>query len=212
MGLFEKVAGVTISALNNVVGKVAYKNTLYGLGNIVKSATPIILEGVVKDVIHNATKDIDVTGVDELLRVKRTIAVLNELDQREPQVNLVPFELISLVNSISNEINKLHNEFGEDKVYVDELLLTYFINKFNVPKQYAKKVFEILSDNFCVENRSMRDAYNLFDTVCKFETHGGEILNDDINIVNNPSIDKLFKERIQNQSNDKSKKVRQFVR
>lgn len=212
MGLFEKVAGVTISALNNVVGKVAYKNTLYGLGNIVKSATPIILEGVVKDVIHNATKDIDVTGVDELLRVKRTIAVLNELDQREPQVNLVPFELISLVNSISNEINKLLNEFGEDKVYVDELLLTYFINKFNVPKQYAKKVFEILSDNFCVENRSMRDAYNLFDTVCKFETHGGEILNDDINIVNNPSIDKLFKERIQNQSNDKSKKVRQFVR
>lgn len=212
MGLFEKVAGVTISALNNVVGKVAYKNTLYGLGNIVKSATPIILKGVVKDVIHNAAKDIDVSGVDELLRVKRTIAVLNELDQREPQVNLVPFELISLVNSISNEINKLLNEFGEDKVYVDELLLTYFINKFNVPKQYAKKVFEILSDNFCVENRSMRDAYNLFDTVCKFETHGGEILNDDINIVNNPSIDKLFKERIQNQSNDKSKKVRQFVR
>ena len=212
MGLFEKVASVTIGALNNVVGKTAYKNTLQGLGNIVKSATPIILEGVVKDVIHNAAKDIDVTGADELLRVKRTIAVLNELDQREPQVNLVPFELISLVNSISNEINKLLNEFGEDKVYVDELLLTYFINKFNVPKAYAKKVFEILSDNFCVENRSMRDAYNLFDTVCKFETHGGEILNNDINIANNPSIDELFKEKIQNQSNDKSKKVRQFVR
>ena len=212
MGLFEKVASVTIGALNNVVGKTAYKNTLHGLGNIVKSATPIILEGVVKDVIHNAAKDIDVTGADELLRVKRTIAVLNELDQREPQVNLVPFELISLVNSISNEINKLLNEFGEDKVYVDELLLTYFINKFNVPKAYAKKVFEILSDNFCVENRSMRDAYNLFDTVCKFETHGGEILNNDINIANNPSIDELFKEKIQNQSNNKSKKVRQFVR
>lgn len=212
MGLFEKVASVTIGALNNVVGKVAYKNTLHGLGSIVKSATPIILEGVVKDVIHSAAKDIDVTGVDELLRVKRTIAVLNELDQREPQVNLVPFELISLVNSISNEINKLLNEFGEDKVYVDELLLTYFINKFNVPKPYAKKVFEILSDNFCVENRSMRDAYNLFDTVCKFETYGGEILNDNINIANNPSIDTLFKEKIQNQSNDKGKKVRQFVR
>lgn len=212
MGLFEKVASVTIGALNNVAGKIACKNTIYGLGNIVKTATPIILEGVVKDVIHNAAKDIDVTGVDELLRVKRTIAVLNELDQREPQVNLVPFELISLVNSISNEINKLLNEFGEDKVYVDELLLTYFINKFNVPKQYVKKVFEILSDNFCVENRSMRDAYNLFDTVCKFETHGGEILNNDINIANNPSIDKLFKERIQNQSNDRGKKVRQFVR
>ena len=212
MGVFEKVASVTIGALNNVVGKVAYKNTLNSLGNIVKSATPIILEGVVKDVIHNAAKDIDVSGVDELLRVKRTIAVLNELDQREPQVNLVPFELISLVNSISNEINKLLNEFGEDRVYVDELLLTYFINKFNVPKQYSKKVFEILSDNFCIENRSMRDAYNLFDTVCKFETHGGEILNDDINIANNPSIDKLFKEKIQSQSNDGNKKVRKFVR
>lgn len=212
MGLIEKVAGVTIRALNNVIGKVPCKNTIHGINTIVKSATPVILEGVVKDVIHAAAKDIDMTGVDELIRVKRTIAVLNELDHREPQVNLVPFEIISLVNSISNEINKLLNEFGEDKVYVDELLLTYFINKFNVPKPYAKKVFEILSDNFCVENRSMRDAYNLFDTVGKFETHGGELLNDNINIVNNPSIDELFKEKIQNQSNDKGKKVRQFVR
>ena len=212
MGLFEKVAGVTISALNNVIGKVPCKNTIYGINNIVKSATPVILEGVVRDVIHTAAKDIDMSGIDELIRAKRTIAILNELDHREPQVNLVPFEIISLVNSITNEINKLLNEFGEDKVYVDELLLSYFINKFNVPKQYAKKVFEILSDNFCVENRSMRDAYNLFDTVCKFETHGGEILHDDINIVNNPSIDKLFKERIQNQSNGGNKKVKKFVR
>lgn len=211
MGLIEKVAGVTISALNNVIGRVPCKNTIYGINNIVKSATPVILEGVVRDVIHTAAKDIDMTGVDELIRVKRTIAVLNELDHREPQVNLVPFEIISLVNSISNEINKLLNEFGEDKVYVDELLLTYFINKFNVPKPYAKKVFEILSDNFCVENRSMRDAYNLFDTVCKFETHGGEILNDNIDIVNNSNINKIFKDKIQNQSNG-NKKVKKFVR
>lgn len=211
MGLIEKVAGVTISALNNVIGRVPCKNTINGINNIVKSATPVILEGVVRDVIHTAAKDIDMTGVDELIRVKRTIAVLNELDHREPQVNLVPFEIISLVNSISNEINKLLNEFGEDKIYVDELLLTYFINKFDVPKPYAKKVFEILSDNFCVENRSMRDAYNLFDSVCKFETHGGEILNDNIDIVNNSNINKIFKEKIQNQSNG-NKKVKKFVR
>lgn len=212
MGLIDKIAGVTVNALNAVIGKVPCGNTIHGINTIVKSATPVILEGVVRDVIHTAAKDVDMTGVDELIRVKRTIAVLNELDQREPQVNLVPFEIISLVNSISNEINKLLNEFGEDKVYVDELLLTYFINKFNVPKSYAKKVFEILSDNFCIENRSMRDAYNLFDNVCKFETHGGKILNDNNEILNNRNIEKLFKQRMQEQSNNGGKKVKNFVR
>ena len=211
MGLIEKVAGVTISALNNVIGKVPCKNTIYGINTIVKSATPVILEGIVKDVIHT-TKDIDMTSIDDLIRAKRTIAVLNELDYREPQVNLVPFEIISLVNSMTNEINKLLNEFGEDKICVDEMLITYFINKFNVPKQYAKKVFQILSDNFCVENRSIRDAYNIYSDVFEFETHGGEILNNNINIVNNSNIDKIFKEKIQNQSNDGGKKVKKFVR
>lgn len=211
MGIVEKVAGITISALNNVIGKVPCKNTISGINTIVKSATPVILEGIVKDVIHS-TKNIDMTSVDDLIRAKRTIAVLNELDCREPQVNLVPFEIISLVNSITNEINKLLNEFGEDKVYVDEFLITYFINTFNVPKQYAKKVFQILSNNFCIENKSIRDAYHIYDDVFEFETHGGEILKDNINIANNSNIDKIFKEKIQNQSNDGNKKVKKFVR
>lgn len=210
MGLIGSIGSVTIGVLNGVFSKLTCKNTVQGINTLVKCATPLILDGVIKDVIHT-TASIDTTDIDDLIKVKRAIATINDLDRREPNVNLVPFEIISLVNSITNEINKLLNEFGEDAIYVDELLITYFIRKFDVPKQYSRKVFEILSDNFTIENKTIRDAYNICDENYNFETYGGRIWknNDDID---KDYIIKIYKQRMKEQSNDYGKKAKRFVK
>lgn len=211
MGLIDKISSVTIGVLNNMSNSMACKNTIHGINTLVKSATPVILDGVVKDVIHASSTKIDTEAINDLIRVKRAIAVFNDLDKREPHVNLVPFEIISLVNSITNEINKLLNEFGEDKICVDEFLITYFIRKFEVPKQYSRKVFEILTDNFAIENKTIRDAYNLYNDVFDFETFGAKLVNKNIDNIGD-NIDKLYNNRMKEQAFDGGKKVRKFVK
>lgn len=210
MSLINKIGGVAVGVLNSVTNKISCKNTISGINSVFKTATPLILNGVVKDVIHAATIDVDMSDIDELIRIKRTIATLNELDNREPNVAIAPFEIVSLVNSISNEINKLLNEFGEDKVFVDEFLIHYFIRQFNVPKMYVNKIFDILCNNYCIENKSIRDAYNLFYNAEEFETCGAQILKEkDVNV---DAIEKIYRQKMKEQSQDCSKKVKQFVR
>lgn len=209
MGLVDKISRIAIGVLDNI----PYKKTISGINKIFKVATPLILNNVVENALHSSTEDINFSDIEKLMMVKRNIGILNDIDRSEPTVDLVSFELISLVNSITNEINKLLSKFGEENVYIDELLIYYFINKFKVPKIYANKVFDILCNEYAIENKSIRDAYSLFEGSDEnsFETNGGRILK--YNEVNDDLLYNLYKSRMMEQAKNHSKKViTDFVR
>ena len=116
-------------------------------------------------------------------------------------IDLVSYEIMNCVNSISNAINELIEELGENNVFIDELLIGYFIQKFNVPAKYVDKVYRILENSYAIENKCLRDGIKLNGTKIKkkdMETDGGkEILKHRKHgDIDNIMIDKALAELI----------------
>lgn len=174
MSILGGLCSTLLTAIGGVTSAVASEGVVNAVKFAAKAATPIILSTVANE--YN-TKMKYTTDLNELLETKRQVAAINtSLDQ---YVDIVSFEIMNCVNNISYAINDLLNQLGEENVYVDKMLLMYFIDKFNVPTKYANKVLSILENNYMNENKTIRDGIKIVNGVNKkkeLETTGGQLL------------------------------------
>lgn len=211
MGLIEKIGSTTIKCLNGVVGALTNENTLKAIEYTTKAAAPLIVKGV-KDILKTEyTPENDYISE---LSLKKQVALINDIDGA--QVDLVPFEILNMVNTITKAINDLMDEVGEENVFIDELLIVYLINRFNVPPKYVDKVYRIIKDNYAIENKCIRDGLKIskkgFKTKEKdLETEGGKKIVESKKEFDPNTINTIFDERVMSKTQDSGKKIRKFV-
>lgn len=210
MGLSKMIGEKSISVLGGIINTLTSDTVLEALKCTAKLATPLIIKGV-RD-IFNTNIPLDKNFTDGL-QTKRQVAVVNSV-MGEP-VDLIPFEILNSVNTITTAINELINEVGEENVFIDELLIAYFIQKFDVPAKYVDKVYRILENNYAIENKCIRDGVkiNKFKVKKKdLETIGGkEVLKQKKEEdVDSRIIDKIFDKLVMDDvGNDKE--VKKFI-
>lgn len=175
MGL---VTGAFIGGIVKTIGAVASAVTsepvVSAIKYTAKAATPLILKSI-SDSCHSDNKfNYDIARDIE---TKEQVALMNKFMGNE--ICVVPYDILNAVNAISNAINKLLYDLGEDNAYVDEILITYFIQQFKVPQKYADVVFRILEDNYALENQCIRDGVKIINNTAKkknLETIGAKEL------------------------------------
>lgn len=202
MGLFKSLCNIAMDAVTNVVDAVTSEPLLNALKFTAKAVTPIILSSVNDTYNSNVSYK---TNINESMNNKRQVGVMNGVMGED--IDLVSYEILNCVNSISVAINELVEELGESNVYIDELLIGYFIQKFNVPTKYVDKVYRILETSYAIENKCLRDGLKLNNTKIKkkeMETDGGkEILKQRKHgDIDNIIVDKAFNQLILNNIND----------
>lgn len=202
MGLFKSLCNIAMDAVTNVVDAVTSEPLLNALKFTAKAVTPIILSNVNDTYNSNVSYK---TNINESMNNKRQVGVMNGVMGED--IDLVSYEILNCVNSISVAINELVEELGESNVYIDELLIGYFIQKFNVPTKYVDKVYRILETSYAIENKCLRDGLKLNNTKIKkkeMETDGGkEILKQRKHgDIDNIIVDKAFNQLILNNIND----------
>ena len=200
MSIIGGLCSTLLTAIGGVTSAVASEGVVNAVKFAAKAATPIILSTVANE--YN-TKMKYTTDLNELLETKRQVAAINtSLDE---YVDVVSFEIMNCVNNISYAINDLLNQLGEENVYVDKMLLMYFIDKFNVPTKYANKVLSILENNYMNENKSIRDGIKIVNGVNKkkeLETTGGQLLYKQLKKGSDASIVTTAYEQLLNQAMD----------
>jgi hypothetical protein len=162
-----------VNIVTGVIDTVSSSEPLIGaLKFTAKAVAPILLSNI------NDTYKSDIkyrTNISETIENKRQVGVMNGV--MGENIDLVSYEILNCVNSISNAINELIEELGENNVYIDELLISYFIQKFNVPQKYVDKVYRILENSYAIENKCLRDGIKLNNFKVKkkeMETDGGK--------------------------------------
>lgn len=211
MSLLRNVANTTIKCLNDVVGALTNDNTLKAIQYTAKAAAPLIVKGV-RDILK--TDYIPENDYISELSFKKQVALINDIDGA--QVDLAPFEILNTVNTITKAINDLMDEVGEENVFIDELLIVYLINRFNVPPKYVDKVYRILKDNYAIENKCIRDGLKISKKGFKLkenelETEGGKKIIESKKEVDPNVINTIFDERVISKTQNSSKKIKKFV-
>ncbi len=185
-----------MNVVSGVVETVTSEPIVGALKFTAKAVTPLLMSTINDTYKSNVTYK---TNISEAMDNKRQVGVMNRVMGED--IDLVSYEILSCVNSISNAINELIEELGENNVFIDELLIGYFIQKFNVPAKYVDKVYRILENSYAIENKCLRDGIKLNGTKIKkkdMETDGGkEILKHRKHgDIDNVMIDKALAELI----------------
>jgi len=174
MGIINSLCNKAIGVLSGVVDTVTSEPLMSAIKFTAKAVAPIILSTV------NETYNSDIryrTNISENMENKRQVGVMNGVMGED--IDLVSYEILNCVSSISNAINELIDELGENNVFIDELLIGYFIQKFNVPAKYVDKVYRILENSYAIENKCLRDGVKLNNGKIKkkeLETEGGKVI------------------------------------
>ena len=171
--MIKKICNKTLNIIGNIIDNVSSEPLMSAIKYTVKAATPIIIK-TVRD-LYSSDDSSYCTNITENMNTKRQVAVMNNM--MGDNVELIPFEILNCVNSITTAINELIDELGEENVFIDELLIGYFIQKFNIPAKYVDKVYRILENNYAIENKCIRDGLkiNKFNVKKKeLETDGGK--------------------------------------
>ena len=168
MGLINGLCNI----IGDVVSTVAGSPLIPALKYTAKAAVPILLNNL--NNTYNSSANYQ-NNISSCLDVNRQVAVANNVMGED--IDLVSFEIMSCVNTISQAINEMISELGEENVFIDEILIGYFIQKFKVPARYADRVYRILENNYMIENKCLRDGIRLNNGNVKkkeLETGGGK--------------------------------------
>ena len=175
------------------------------------TAAPIIIKGV-KDLFNTDMKINN--DVKNIIETKRSVGMLN--DTLGYETDVISYEILNYVNSICNAINKIMDELGEENVFIDELLIGYFIQKFNVPTKIVDKVERILQDKYAIENLSLRDGNVILTSKNPkkkdMKTPGGVMKIDKNSKLDNKVTNELYKKKLNQlvvESNDN--KIKEFI-
>lgn len=210
MGMMKRIGEISLKVISSVMGLINEPG-IKAIEKTVIAAAPIIIKGV-KDIFNTDVKVND--NIKEMIETKRSVGMLN--DTLGYETDVIPFEILNYVNTICNSINALLDELGEENVFIDELLIGYFIQKFNVPPKIVDKVERIIQDKYAIENLSIRDGNIIIASKNPkkkdMKTPGGIMKVDKKSDIDNMVTNELYKKKmkqIMEESNDK--KIKEFI-
>ena len=210
MGMMKKIGEISLDVISKVINSLNEDN-LKAIEKTVIIAAPLIIK-TINDVFNTDIKVNDNTK--KTIETKRSVSILN--DTLGYESDMISFEILNYVTSISNSINKIMNELGEENVFIDELLISYFIKKFNVPAEIVDKVYRILKDRYAIENLSLRDGTVItsFKHPKKkdMKTPGGIMKIDRNSDIDNKITNDIYKKKINKIAEElNDKKIKEFI-
>lgn len=210
MGMMKKIGEISLNVLSSVISMINEPG-IKAIEKTVITAAPIIIKGV-KDLFNTDMKINN--DVKNIIETKRSVGMLN--DTLGYETDVISYEILNYVNSICNAINKIMDELGEENVFIDELLIAYFIQKFNVPTKIVDKVERILQDKYAIENLSLRDGNVILTSKNPkkkdMKTPGGVMKIDKNSKLDNKVTNELYKKKLNQlvvESNDN--KIKEFI-
>lgn len=210
MGMMKKIGEISLNVLSSVISMINEPG-IKAIEKTVITAAPIIIKGV-KDLFNTDMKINN--DVKNIIETKRSVGMLN--DTLGYETDVISYEILNYVNSICNAINKIMDELGEENVFIDELLIGYFIQKFNVPTKIVDKVERILQDKYAIENLSLRDGNVILTSKNPkkkdMKTPGGVMKIDKNSKLDNKVTNELYKKKLNQlvvESNDN--KIKEFI-
>lgn len=210
MGMMKKIGEISLNVLSSVISMINEPG-IKAIEKTVITAAPIIIKGV-KDLFNTDMKISN--DVKNIIETKRSVGMLN--DTLGYETDVISYEILNYVNSICNAINKIMDELGEENVFIDELLIGYFIQKFNVPTKIVDKVERILQDKYAIENLSLRDGNVILTSKNPkkkdMKTPGGVMKIDKNSKLDNKVTNELYKKKLNQlvvESNDN--KIKEFI-
>ena len=210
MGMMKKIGEISLNVLSSVISMINEPG-IKAIEKTVITAAPIIIKGV-KDLFNTDMKINN--DVKNIIETKRSVGMLN--DTLGYETDVISYEILNYVNSICNAINKIMDELGEENVFIDELLIGYFIQKFNVPTKIVDKVERILQDKYAIENLSLRDGNVILTSKNPkkkdMKTPGGVMKIDKNSKLDNKVTNELCKKKLNQlvvESNDN--KIKEFI-
>ena len=210
MGMMKKIGEISLNVLSSVISMINEPG-IKAIEKTVITAAPIIIKGV-KDLFNTDMKINN--DVKNIIETKRSVGMLN--DTLGYETDVISYEILNYVNSICNTINKIMDELGEENVFIDELLIGYFIQKFNVPTKIVDKVERILQDKYAIENLSLRDGNVILTSKNPkkkdMKTPGGVMKIDKNSKLDNKVTNELYKKKLNQlvvESNDN--KIKEFI-
>lgn len=210
MGMIKKIGEISLNVLSSVISMINEPG-IKAIEKTVITAAPIIIKGV-KDLFNTDMKINN--DVKNIIETKRSVGMLN--DTLGYETDVISYEILNYVNSICNAINKIMDELGEENVFIDELLIGYFIQKFNVPTKIVDKVERILQDKYAIENLSLRDGNVILTSKNPkkkdMKTPGGVMKIDKNSKLDNKVTNELYKKKMNQlvvESNDN--KIKEFI-
>ena len=117
----KKIGEISLNVLSSVISMINEPG-IKAIEKTVITAAPIIIKGV-KDLFNTDMKINN--DVKNIIETKRSVGMLN--DTLGYETDVISYEILNYVNSICNAINKIMDELGEENVFIDELLIGYFI-------------------------------------------------------------------------------------
>lgn len=210
MGMMKKIGEISLDVISKVINSLNEDN-LKAIEKTAIIAAPLIIK-TINDVFNTDIKVNDNTK--KTIETKRSVSILN--DTLGYESDMISFEILNYVTSISNSINKIMNELGEENVFIDELLISYFIKKFNVPVEIVDKVNRILKDRYAIENLSLRDGTVItsFKHPKKkdMKTPGGIMKIDRNSDIDNEITNDIYKKKINKIAEElNDKKIKEFI-
>lgn len=210
MGMMKKIGEISLNVLSSVISMINEPG-IKAIEKTVITAAPIIIKGV-KDLFNTDMKINN--DMKNIIETKRSVGMLN--DTLGYETDVISYEILNYVNSICNAINKIMDELGEENVFIDELLIGYFIQKFNVPTKIVDKVERILQDKYAIENLSLRDGNVILTSKNPkkkdMKTPGGVMKIDKNSKLDNKVTNELYKKKLNQlvvESNDN--KIKEFI-
>ena len=210
MGMMKKIGEISLNVLSSVISMINEPG-IKAIEKTVITAAPIIIKGV-KDLFNTDMKINN--DVKNIIETKRSVGMLN--DTLGYETDVISYEILNYVNRICNAINKIMDELGEENVFIDELLIGYFIQKFNVPTKIVDKVERILQDKYAIENLSLRDGNVILTSKNPkkkdMKTPGGVMKIDKNSKLDNKVTNELYKKKLNQlvvESNDN--KIKEFI-
>ena len=211
MGMLKKIGEISINTLSTIM-EMTKEPGMKAIEKTVITAAPLIIK-TIKNMMNDDTPMTDV-NIKNDIDTKRSIGILN--DTLGYETDTISYEIINYVNSISNSINKLLDELGEENVFIDELLLGYFIQKFNVPPSIVKKVERIIKNKYAIENLSLQDGNKILTSKKPkkkdMKTPGGVMKVDKNSKTDNDITNDLYNKKINKIITDTDdNKIKEFV-
>ena len=201
MGMLKKIGEISINTLSTIM-EMTKEPGMKAIEKTVITAAPLIIK-TIKNMMNDDTPMTDV-NIKNDIDTKRRVGVLN--DTLGYETDTVSYEIINYVNSISNSINNL----------LDELLLGYFIQKFNVPPKIVTKVERIIKNKYAIENLSLQDGNKILTSKKPkkkdMKTPGGVMKVDRNSKTDNNITNDLYNKKINKIITDTDdNKIKEFV-
>lgn len=151
MGLFSSVVNMVKKPIDMVLKNVIKPGSVGLLTDLVTLAKNVLNDTSGKDIAYRAIKTIN----DDV----RLLAMKNNIDIKNKEVDLLTVEGASYISAITKEMYKMVADLGITKNELDEFTALYILERLNCPPKYVEAIIKTISlKNKIRENGILKDA------------------------------------------------------